>query len=214
MSRYFLLYLLFFLLHIGVSAQPKQYIVTDSMQDASSLYIYRFQQQPDIGGDSVYIIAMPEKSLSRDFYTERLSLFVTDTTESRAYWRRMNALFPIYLINGSVQPREVGAEEGSIILIQEAKNDNGDWVPVEFWHVKDPYINMRYQKTIQPRSFLEIGVPRYQGEYSTTLRVRVLYTKNGRCIYSNQYKGSIRKEQFYPPQPGQRYLYFLNKSLF
>jgi hypothetical protein len=203
-------------------AQPRQYIVADSMFDASVAYIVRFQQQPlkipmgppIPGGDSLFISAYPDKPMSKDFYTEKLSLFISDTTESKAYWKRMNGLFPVYIINASSKPRELIAEEGSIIMIQEAKDEKGNWRPIEYWQIKDPYIKARHLKTLEPGSMLEVGVPRYQGDYKTTLRMRVLLNKAGRCLYSNQYEGSIMRSQLLPPIPGQRNLYYLDKALF
>lgn len=213
---------LFLLFTLAAAAQPRLYVVTDSMLPASSASVARFQQTPlkvpmgppIPGGDSLFVSAYPDKALSRDFYTEKLALFIADTTESKKYWERMNGLFPVYLINASSKPRELAAEEGTFILIQEAKDPNGIWRPIEYWHIRDPFIKARYLKTLEPNTMLEIGMPRYHGEFKTMLRVRVLLNQHGRCIYSNQYEGHINKSQFWPPKPGDRNLYYLDKALF
>ncbi len=81
------------------------------------------------------------------------------------------------------------------LVIQEAKDKNGQWRPVEFIN---GYIGCGTgvfgEIKLNPMEFVEIYAPKYCGDFFTKLRLKI--NINGSVIYSEEFEGFINPKQF------------------
>lgn len=79
-------------------------------------------------------------------------------------------------------------------MIQEAKDKNGIWKPIEFSEdiILSPEGNLYYE--LLPKNFLVTSIIKYKGDYKTTIRVKIVIGKD--IFYSNEINGAINYSQF------------------
>jgi hypothetical protein len=89
---------------------------------------------------------------------------------------------------------------GTLIGIQEAKDEKGNWRPIEYWF-NDRCGNSFDNVQLAPNEYLYFYFPRYYGSFKTKLRFRLLIgTKTFR---SKEWDGRIDKKQFIKPKEAQ-----------
>jgi hypothetical protein len=103
------------------------------------------------------------------------------------------AAFPVYVINRSTKSSSIRFfDGGNSDMIQEAKDKNGNWRPIEYltygWCG-----NGHGDFLIPPDSYYIIAACKYSGDFKTELRVRM--QKGDKVYYSNSYKGQINLSQ-------------------
>lgn len=79
-------------------------------------------------------------------------------------------------------------------MIQEAKDKNGIWKPIEFSEdiILSPEGNLYYE--LLPKNFLVTSIIKYKGDYKTKIRVKIVIGKE--IFYSNEINGTINYSQF------------------
>jgi hypothetical protein len=101
--------------------------------------------------------------------------------------------YPIYIINKTSRNKYFPGKDSYAFGIQEAVDTNGIWRPIEgrgFDFCGNGYWNLR----VGPNESLVLLAPKYKGNYSTKLRVRI---KIGTMIYvSKGFDGYINYNQF------------------
>jgi hypothetical protein len=100
--------------------------------------------------------------------------------------------YPLLIFNTSDKP----AYSDSIRMIQQAKDKDGKWKPIEYFF-KLP-INIipshRFFYEHLPKKYCALSVMKYQGDFKTKLRVKVKIGQN--TYYSNEIGGYINRTQF------------------
>jgi hypothetical protein len=105
--------------------------------------------------------------------------------------------YPVFIINETNSKQLLELEDGQVMMIQEAKNENGDWLPIEAWMYSDCG-NSYYSLVLEPRQYGFTRIKQYYGDFVTELRVKM---QNGDSfIYSNTFKGRINKSQMANPE--------------
>lgn len=125
-------------------------------------------------------------------YPDSLSIF---NFESK-HWKHYTNFYqskPVIITNLSKKPLKVTREDHLLMMIQEAKDPDGQWRPIEHW-IHSWCGNSYWVQDLPARSVLVASVPYYDGDFATQLRIKI---KNGDIIsYSNAYEGNINLEQF------------------
>jgi hypothetical protein len=101
--------------------------------------------------------------------------------------------FPVYVANTSPHRKLLYGKDRWVFAIQEAKDRNGQWRPIES---KGPDFcgNGRWVLKLRPGQMVVFLMDKYSGAYQTLLRVRL---QNGDSRYvSAPYKGQIDERQF------------------
>ncbi|SFQ83354.1 hypothetical protein [Hymenobacter arizonensis] len=101
--------------------------------------------------------------------------------------------FPVYVANTSRHRKLLYGKDRWVFAIQEAKDRNGQWRPIES---KGPDFcgNGRWVLKLRPGQMGVFLMDKYSGAYQTLLRVRL---QNGDSRYvSAPYKGQIDERQF------------------
>jgi len=89
---------------------------------------------------------------------------------------------------------------GTLIGIQEAKDEKGNWRPIEYWF-NDRCDNSFDNIQLAPNEYLNFYIPRYYGSFKTKLRLRFLM--GTKTFTSKEWDGRIDKKQFIKPKDAQ-----------
>ena len=107
--------------------------------------------------------------------------------------------FNFKLANATEEAIKIRIQNGSLIMIQEAKNDKGDWQPIEYWDYDWGNGSVFDEYSLDPKNAILVSAPRYKGNFETDIRFK-LKTGDSKeqddVIYSPVFKGSISLSQF------------------
>ena len=108
------------------------------------------------------------------------------------------ASFPVLIFNKSDKKAFISEtfDIGDFLLIQEAKDIDGKWKPIEFQRSLmfgcDIAINLNY--LLKPKHYIATAIIKYKGNFKTKIRVK-MYSGND-YYYSNEIVGYINRSQF------------------
>lgn len=101
--------------------------------------------------------------------------------------------YPVFIYNNSDSVINLTVQDGMISLIQEAKDEQGKWRPIEYWTYS--WCGNSYSAlSIKPGFYALTKIYKYNGDFDTLLRLKTIV--KGETLYSNPIKGSINKSQF------------------
>jgi hypothetical protein len=111
--------------------------------------------------------------------------------------------FPVYLANMTPRIKYVYGEGSRLYAIQEAKDRAGKWRPIE--RIGQTWCGgNQFALELRPRHLVVFLANKYEGPFSTWLRIRVL---NRKTLYISQpYPGYINKQQFVASPGDERVL--------
>jgi hypothetical protein len=106
------------------------------------------------------------------------------------------------LLNQTHQVYKFPTQNGSLLMLQEAKDEKGTWRPIEYWasqwgSVALPAVNETF--SLPPQKAIMIVAPQYKGTFKTDFRFKFKAIDNkGKTVilYSPTFKGSISPTQF------------------
>lgn len=98
--------------------------------------------------------------------------------------------YPLLIYNNDFKP----AYFKSIKMIQEAKDVDGKWKPVEFFQDIPTCVVTNMFLKLNPHKYQASAIIKYNGDFKTMLRVKVKI--NNEVYYSNEIYGHINKSQF------------------
>jgi hypothetical protein len=105
--------------------------------------------------------------------------------------------FPIYVANMSKnQYASLETQDGSIVVIVEAVDREGQWKPIEYWS-HSWCGNSYYTMMIPPRHMLMTRGIKCSGDFYTTCRLKLSNSQDS--IFSNEFQMSINETQFSMP---------------
>lgn len=104
--------------------------------------------------------------------------------------------FTAYLVNTTDTTFHARRQDGSLVMIQEAKNEAGEWKPIEFWIPSGCGNSYFDPLELKPNEFAEVAIVRYSGRFKTQLRLKLQYSYKSKVMYSTPFEGSIDPSQF------------------
>jgi hypothetical protein len=117
--------------------------------------------------------------------------------EELSIWENENIClvtgYPVYIFNFNNNYTSVDTEGPTVSLLQEAKDDDGNWKPIEY-RVPAMCGNGYADYILAPYYYIITSIYKYSGDYNTEIRVKV--TRGKESFYSNTFRGSINKGQF------------------
>lgn len=128
-----------------------------------------------------------------DFKTE---LEPKKTKEKEFLWlaNYPKGYFISYFINTSNITFKAERQDGSLMMIQEALNEKGEWSPIEFWVYSgcgNSYFN---PLELEPGHCVMVPIKKYSGSFKTKIRLKM--KNNSSIYYSTSFDGSIDPSQF------------------
>lgn len=101
------------------------------------------------------------------------------------------------VINISTQNVTLPTQDGSLIMIQEAKNPKGDWQPIEYWNYDWGKGSQFATLSLNPLQSVLITAPKYEGDYKTQIRFKLKAAEQEKTfLYSDSFEASIDLSQF------------------
>ncbi len=104
-----------------------------------------------------------------------------------------DSLYSIYVYNKTSDSLKISTQDWSLFLIQEAKNQNGDWKPIEYWMYSwcgNSYLSDK----LEPNGILKTESKVYNGNFETQIRFKLL--NDNKVYYSNSMTGFVNLSQF------------------
>ncbi|MGV3612569.1 MAG: hypothetical protein ACO1N0_16540 [Fluviicola sp.] len=184
MIKHIALYIALFVILTGFSGsddkkkgnQHAYYECTDPIDIDSTLFVPR--------AGKVYFQFDPEKCPTSKEFNQFIwyeNLKVTD-------------YFTAYLVNTSDSSFGAKRQDGSLIMIQEALNEDGKWMPIEYWVYSGCGNSYFDPLDLSPGKYVMIPIRKYEGNFETQIRLRFLQGKH--LYYSESFKAKIDKSQF------------------
>ena len=102
--------------------------------------------------------------------------------------------FTAYLVNTSDSSFRAKRQDGSLIMIQEALNEDGKWLPIEYWVYSGCGNSYFDPLELNPGNYVMIPIKKYLGNFETKIRLRFLQGNNLYC--SEPFNAKIDKSQF------------------
>ncbi len=102
--------------------------------------------------------------------------------------------FSAQFINNTSSKIDIDLQDGSLMMIQEALNENGKWEPIEYWVYSGCGNSYFHSLELNPGEYTIIPIPVYKGEFKTKIRLK--YVRNDIVYYSKAFEGSISPNQF------------------
>jgi hypothetical protein len=102
--------------------------------------------------------------------------------------------FPIYIANLSkTQTATLGTQDGSVIMVLEAMDQDREWKPIEYWS-HSWCGNSYFSTTLPPEHFAFTRGIKCSGDFTTSCRLKL--SNKGDTLYSNIFRMSISRSQF------------------
>ena len=98
--------------------------------------------------------------------------------------------YPLLIYNNSDKDAFINSE-----FIQEAKDIDGKWKPIEFtFEYEMCGTGKGHQSILDPKKYAAFAIIKYNGDFKTKIRIKLRNNKH--IYYSNEIEGSINRSQF------------------
>lgn len=168
---------------------------------------------PEVVRASTQVSLSPE--LSQEKYTMKLAWYRYFNIHKSSQNKNIQSKSPLYfaikkgekgstfinleLVNVSEEIVQLQTQNGSLIMIQEARNQKGQWQPIEYWDFDWGAGSIFEELELKSKEAISISAPLYQGEFKTKFRFKLRggKTKHQKDLYfSDSFEGSIDPSQF------------------
>lgn len=102
----------------------------------------------------------------------------------------------------NVSPNEIllPTQDGSLLMIREAKNPKGKWQAIEYWRYDWGFSPSFNTFSLKSKQNILFTAPVYLGKFQTEMRFKLkIDTQKNTFITSPTFKGSVNPSQFYLP---------------
>jgi hypothetical protein len=136
------------------------------------------------------------KSRKADFPINNENYLKVDTSDITVFADKYLG-YKIYFVNGTNDTVKIPSQDGRIKLIQQALNEKSEWQDIENF-INSWCGNSYHSVQILPNHFQIYTAPVTKGEFETRLRFQLELSDT--IIHSNEYNGTIHKEQLLKPE--------------
>ena len=102
--------------------------------------------------------------------------------------------FPLLVYNYENKNSYIYTGVGCHQMIQEAKDLDGKWKPIEYLNNQSIDVIIPYFYKLKPKNYLATAIIKYHGDFKTKIRVKIRL--NNYYYYSNEITGYINQSQF------------------
>lgn len=115
------------------------------------------------------------------------------------------------LYNLTAQAQIFTTQNGSLIMIQEAKDPSGDWKPIEYWDYDWGIGSDFGQLALAPKHSVLFTVPLFEGDFETSVRLKlkVSNTPSSPTLYSEEFTAKVNLGQFDKPEKAKESISYL-----
>jgi len=140
--------------------------------------------------------------VNRDFVAsseqkEIIKLQVKTENNLSVFLEKSNdSIFSIYLFNKTTDSIKISSQDEHLYLIQEAKNQDGEWKPIEYWKYSSCGSSYMDEK-LKTNGILKTESKVYDGGFETQIRFKLL--NDNANYYSNPITGYVDLAHFNIP---------------
>jgi hypothetical protein len=162
----------------------------DSNTEGNQRALYNFSKQIEIDENLIELkqgVLYFQFNLNQSF--ETLKSFNSKWIEKYS-----KSHFIAYLVNMTDSSVYIKTQDGSLLIIQEALDENNNWQPIEYWIPSgcgNSYFN---PLSLEAGKCVLVPIKRYDGNYKTKFRLK--FNTGKRIIYSDIFEGTLNKSQF------------------
>lgn len=151
---------------------------------------YKFSTQGIVYKNLLYSVTnnILKDSIENVFYKNKLPF---DTI--RSLQRKFVSAYPVLFYNNTNKKIPLGTGNLEIKIIQEAKDIDNKWKPIEFNNSVGTCLSPS-NLLLEPKHYTASAVIKYKGNFKTRIRVKYFDGKN--VYYSNEINGTINRSQF------------------
>jgi len=102
----------------------------------------------------------------------------------------------LIIYNNTSNSIRIPIEDNQLILVQEAKDQKGNWKPVEYF-MHSTCGNSYSSLQVPNQKSCQFMIIKYCGEFKTKMRVRICL--NNDTYFSNEFDGYVNSQQFNTP---------------
>lgn len=168
-------------------------IVIHGQEGEKTMAWYRYGAQQECYIDVIkYMSIGLSLQVDRDVIS-RMSIEEDVIAEPRNYGERKIIGL---LVNNSNRPMEVSSQDGSLIMIMEAKDTTNTWRSLQFWLWSDCGNSYFNPLILKMSHFVAFQIPVFEGPIKTKMRLKVRIKKDY-LIYSEEFNGQVSLKQLY-----------------
>jgi len=108
--------------------------------------------------------------------------------------KNLKQSYTVLFYNKSDSIIPIETKEGWLYMIQEAKDNKGNWKPIEYYNPHTFCGNSFGFSYLLPNHYAISKIYKYTGVFKTKMRLK--FTTNSNVYYSNEFMGEINLEQF------------------
>lgn len=142
----------------------------------------------------------PRSAEAMSFPPGKVSL-IAYPDEEKTFYKEFRGM-KLLLANASAQRQAFSASDSRLYIVQEAKDTDGKWKPVEY--LPSSWCGNSYHTVfLDPNEYWEFAAARFIGSQKTMLRFRLDISRGDQpeYIYSNEFAGSVNPKQFTVQKP-------------
>ncbi len=115
------------------------------------------------------------------------------------------------LYNLTSQAQIFTTQNGSLIMIQEAKDPSGNWQPIEYWDYDWGMGSDFSQLALAPKYSVLFTAPLFEGDFETLVRLKlkVNNTDSSDIVYSEAFTAKVNLGQFNQPKKSKQSISYL-----
>jgi hypothetical protein len=130
-----------------------------------------------------------------------LEFRILDELIGKVHYGKINILrkqhvksYPLLIYNNGKENSYMYYSFNGFQMIQEAKDIDGAWKPIEFKHNLSHSIILYYYYLLKPKNYIGTSIIKYHGDFKTKLRVKIRIGSH--YYYSNEIVGYVNRSQF------------------
>lgn len=104
--------------------------------------------------------------------------------------------FTGYIVNTNNSSFEFTLQDGSLLIIQEAQNRKGEWIPVEHWIYSDCGNSYDSYLVLKPKTYATFPIKIFNGDFKTKFRLKMKDLESKNIYYSQTFTGQVDESQF------------------
>lgn len=162
----------------------------DSNTEGNQRALYNFSKQIEIDDN---LIELKQGELYFQFNLNQ-SFETLKSFNSKWIEKYSKSHFIAYLVNMTDSSVYIKTQDGSLLIIQEALDENNNWQPIEYWIPSgcgNSYFN---PLSLEAGKCVLVPIKKYTGNYKTQFRLKFNIGKS--IIYSDTFEASLDKTQF------------------
>jgi hypothetical protein len=149
------------------------------------------------------VVYLPAHPVGPSVVRKEKGVYLEILPEAKSLFDEKYEGMRVRVVNSESTARPIATIDFLLYLVQEAKDEDGQWWPIERLDEVGICTFSSFSVALGPESYWELVVPRYEGPFKTKLRF-FLAVDEGEYVYSEEFDGSVNPAQLIRRSSGVR----------